>query len=122
MKRRLLTVAIGAALVLSMTGALRDALGSVYPPPDTIRSFFLMPPGWHNFVWTGPSGTEPGTALDCMGDDCAIAYRLGSNQRHERYVPGRTDLSNMGAVDRYESLLALITESGAQCVGMPIYP
>jgi cysteinyl-tRNA synthetase len=121
MKRRLLTVAIGAALVLGVAGALRDALGSVYPPPDTVRSFVLMPPGWHNFVWTGPSGTEPGTALDCMGDDYAIAYRLGSNQRYERYVPGRTDLSNMGAVDRYDSLLVLITGDRARCGGMPGY-
>jgi cysteinyl-tRNA synthetase len=121
MKSRLLTVAIGAALVLGMTGALPNAQGSVYPPPETIRSFVLMPPGWHNFVWTGPSGTEPGTALDCMGDDFAIAYRLQSNQRYERYVPGRTDLSNMGAVDRYDSLLVLITADGARCGGMPVY-
>jgi cysteinyl-tRNA synthetase len=98
-----------------------DALGSVYPPPDTSRSFDLGSPGWHNFVWTGPSGTAPATALDCMADDYAIAYRLQSDQTYERYVPGRTDLSNMGAVDRYDSLLVLVTADGARCEGMPVY-
>jgi hypothetical protein len=118
----LAAAATGPALVLGMSAALLDALGSVYPPPDTIRSFVLMPPGWHSFVWTGPSGTEPGTALGCMGDDFAITYRLQSNQRYERYVPGRTDLSNMGTLNKCDSLLVLITDSGAQCVGMPIDP
>jgi cysteinyl-tRNA synthetase len=121
MKRRLLAVATSAALILGMAAALPDAAGSVYPPPDTIRSFVLMPPGWHNFVWTGPSATDPGTALDCMGDDYAIAYRLQPDQTYQRYVPGRTDLSNMGAVDRYDSLLVLITGDMARCGGMPVY-
>jgi hypothetical protein len=122
MKGCLLTVATGAALILSMAGALLDALGSVYPPPDTIRSFVLVPPGWHSFVWTGASGTAPETALACMSDDFAIAHRLQSNQTYERYVPGRTNLSSMGAVAKYDSLLVLITDSSAQCVGMPIDP
>jgi cysteinyl-tRNA synthetase len=104
-----------------MAAALPDAQGSVYPPPDTIRSFALMPPGWHSFVWTGLSATAPGTALDCIAGDYAIAYRLQSDQTYQRYVPGRTDLSNMGAVDRYDSLLVLITADGARCEGMLVH-
>jgi hypothetical protein len=35
---------------------------------------------------------------------------------------GQGAWSNMGAVDKYDSLLVLITDSGAQCVGMPVNP
>jgi len=52
----------------------------------------------------------------------AIAYRLDSNGTYQRYVPGRTGLSSMGNLNKYDSLLVLITESGARCVGMPIEP
>jgi cysteinyl-tRNA synthetase len=121
MKGRLLAVAASAALVLGIAGALPEAIGSVYPPPETSRSFDLAPPGWHNFVWTGPSATDPGTALDCIADDYAIAYRSESNQTYHRYVPGRIDLSNMGAVDKHDSLLVLITSGGARCQGMPVH-
>ncbi|GAG01479.1 unnamed protein product, partial [marine sediment metagenome] len=95
MKRRLLALATSAALVLAMAAALSGAAGSVYPPPATVRSFDLLPRGWHNFVWTGPSATAPGTALDCIAGDYAIVYRLQSDQTYQRYVPGRTDLSTM---------------------------
>jgi cysteinyl-tRNA synthetase len=121
MKRRLLAAASGTALVLAIVGALPHALGSVYPPPDTSRSFDLAGPGWHSFVWTGLSGTDPETALDCIADDYAIAYRLQPDQTYERYVPGRTDLSNMGAVDRHDSLLVLVTADGTLCEGMPVH-
>ena len=101
--------------------ALPDASASVYPPPATARSFELLSPGWHSFVWTGPSATDPGTALACIADDYAIAYRLASNQTYQQYVPGRTDLSSMGAVDKYESLWVLITDDDARCEGMPVH-
>ena len=121
MKRRLLAAASGSALALAIVGALPHALGSVYPPPDTSRTFDLGPPGWHNLVWTGPSATDPATALNCIADDYAIAYRLQPDQTYQRYVPGRTDLSNMSAVDRYDSLLVLVTADGARCEGMPVH-
>jgi cysteinyl-tRNA synthetase len=122
MKNRLLAATTGAALVLgvAVTPSV-PAPGSVYPPPATVRSFDLLPPGWHNLVWTGPSATEPGTALDCIADDYAIAYRLDSNGAYQRYVPGRTELSSMGAVDKYDSLLVLITADGARCERMPVH-
>jgi cysteinyl-tRNA synthetase len=101
--------------------AVPDAPGSIYPPPETVRSFDLEPPGWHNFVWTGLSATDPGTALDCIADSYAVAYRLDSNQMYQRYVPGRTDISDMGAVNKYEPLLVLITADGARCQGMPAH-
>jgi cysteinyl-tRNA synthetase len=121
MKGRRIATAISAALVLALAATLPDALGSGYPPPETTRSFDLGPPGWHNFVWTGPSGTDPGTALACIADDYAIAYRLGPSQAYERYVPGQSNLSDMGAVDKYESLLVLTTADGARCEEMPLH-
>ena len=121
MKRRPLALATTAALVLGMAAALPDATEPFYAPPATVRSFDLVPPGWHNFVWTGPSGTDPGTALECIADDYAIAYRLQSDQTYQRYVPGRTDLSTMATVEKYDSLLVLITADGARCEGMPVH-
>jgi hypothetical protein len=92
------------------------------PPRPTVRDLDLSPAGWNSFVWTRPSATDPATALDCIADDYAIAYRLQQDQTYQRYVPGRADLSNMAAIDRYDSLLVLITESGAQCLDMPVDP
>ena len=123
MKRRLLALATSAALVLGMAAALSGAAGSVYPPPATVRSFDLLPPGWHSFVWTGPSATAPGTALDCIDDGYGVAYRwLGSTATFERWVPDRPAISDMGPLNQYDSLLVLSTEGGARCLSMPIDP
>jgi cysteinyl-tRNA synthetase len=121
MRGRLLAVAMSTVLVLGIAAALADAPESIYPPSETVRGFDLVPAGWHSFVWTGPSATDPGTVLDCIADDYAIAYRLESEQTYERYVPGRIDLSNMGALEKYDSLLVLITTDGARCEGMPVH-
>jgi len=123
MKRRLLAVATTAALVLGMSAALPYALGSVYPPPETVRSFDLGPPGWHSFVWTGASETAPEMALACIDGSYGVVYRwVGSTGAFERWVPERPAISNMGDLNKYDSLLVLITDSGAQCVGMLIDP
>jgi cysteinyl-tRNA synthetase len=121
MKRRLLALATTAALVLGVAAALPGAAGPVYPPPATSRSFDLLPPGWHNFVWTGSSATAPDTALACIAADYAIAYRLQPDQTYQRYVPGRPDISTMAGVDKYDSLLVLITADGARCQGMLVH-
>jgi len=123
MKGRLAATAISAALVLALAATLPDALGSVYPPPETTRSFDLGPSGWHNLVWTGPSGTEPGTALACIEGGYAIAYRwMDDSEPFERWIPGRPAMSDMRSLNKYDLLLVLITDSGTQCVSTPIEP
>lgn len=121
MRSRVLAVMILAALVMGVAAAPPEATGSAYPAPETTRSFDLASPGWHSFVWTGPSATNPAAALACIADDYAIAYRLESDQTYQRYVPGRTELSNMATLDKYESLLVLTTAEGARCEEMPMH-
>ena len=90
-------------------------------PPAGTRNFDL-PAGWNDFVWTGASDTAPATVLNCIDGDYAIAYRfMETGQTFEREVPGNALLSNMGNLDKYESLLVLVT-TATQCQGMPVDP
>lgn len=90
-------------------------------PPAGTRNFDL-PAGWNDFVWTGASDTAPATVLNCIDGDYAIAYRfMETGQTFEREVPGDALLSNMGNLDKYESLLVLVT-TATQCQGMPVDP
>jgi hypothetical protein len=78
--------------------------------------------GWNSFVWTGPTGTDPATALSCIDGFYAIAYRLiATTQGFERYIPGNADLSNMTNLNKYDNLLVLVTGSGVECE-MPVDP
>jgi hypothetical protein len=75
--------------------------------------------GWNNFVWTGSSGTAAEAALSCIADKFAIAYQWdGTNWK--RYVPDDPDISTLATVNKYDSLLVLITASGVQCTNMPM--
>jgi hypothetical protein len=47
---------------------------------------------------------------------------VGGSETFERWVPDSPAISNMGNLNKYDSLLVLITESDAQCVGMTIEP
>lgn len=86
------------------------------------RTVNLSPAGWHNFVWTGATGTEPGTALACISGKFSIAYEwVDSLQLFQRYVPGVAELSNMDPLTKYDPLLVLITAEGVTCQ-MPVAP
>jgi hypothetical protein len=92
-------------------------------PPATRALDLQM--GWNNFVWTGASGVDPATALNCLEGNYNIAYRLDpSGQTFERYVPGRCDspgLCNMTGLNMDDSLLVLVTAPGLVCE-MPLAP
>lgn len=91
------------------------------PTPGT-RTFDLQM-GWNNFVWTGPTGTDPATVLSCIDGFYAIAYRyVAANQTWQRYIPGDDVLSNMTNLNKYDSLLVLVTGSGVVCQDMPVDP
>ncbi len=97
------------------------------PTPAT-RTFDLTPQGWHNFVWTGANDTPAETALSCIAGppaEFAIAYQwTGPLTGWLRYVPDRCaepGLCTLTTVDKYDSLLVMITASGVQCE-MPVDP
>jgi cysteinyl-tRNA synthetase len=97
--------------------------GPALPPRRPTRDLDLSPAGWHSLVWTGPSGTAPQTALACIDGSYGVVYRwVGGSETFERWVPDSPAISNMGNLNKYDSLLVLITESDAQCVGMTIEP
>jgi parallel beta-helix repeat protein len=81
--------------------------------PSATRTFDLVM-GWNNFVWTGSDGTAAETALQCISGKFAVAYEYDGTS-WKRYVPGEPDISTLATVDKYDSLLVLITASGVQC-------
>jgi parallel beta-helix repeat protein len=92
---------------------------TVTPTPGT-RTFDLQQ-GWNNFVWTGASGTAAETALSCIDGNFAIAYELEAGA-WLRYVPDQADITTLTTVDKYDSLLVLVTATGVQCQDMPVAP
>ena len=85
------------------------------PSPITME----LHQGWNNFVWLGEDGTDPETALECLADQYAIAYRFDAlSQTFQRYVPGRCSqagVCNVANVNRLDSLLVLVTSEGLVC-------
>ena len=74
--------------------------------------------------WQAHLGADPQTALACIADGgYGVAYRwLGATATFERWVPHRPGISDMGDLNKYDSLLVLSTHSGARCLGMPVDP
>jgi len=61
--------------------------------------------------------------LSCIDGFYAIAYRyVALNQTWQRYIPGDDVLPNMTNLNKYDSLLVLVTGSGVVCQDMPVDP
>ena len=96
---------------------------TVSPTPTGTRTFDLVL-GWNNFVWAGADGTSAETALSCIAGppvQFAIAYHWDGTA-WKRYVPGDPGITTLTTVDKYDSLLVLVTASGVQCADMPVEP
>jgi len=90
--------------------------------PGATRSIDLSPAGWHDLAWSGADATDPGTALACISGKYNIAYAWeGPAAGFKRYVQGCAipGICNMGALDKYDTMLVLITASGVTCQ-MPV--
>jgi hypothetical protein len=74
--------------------------------------------GWQNAAWTGADGTTPESAFACAGSSVAAVYKFAEGGALERYFPGRTDISNLTALDQYDTFLVLLT--GPVTCDMPI--
>ena len=85
------------------------------------RTVNLSPAGWHNFVWTGASGTAPETALACIAGKFSIAYEWVDSTQSCSTASYRAppELSNMDPLTQYDPLLVLITAEGVTCQ-MPV--
>jgi len=90
--------------------------------PGATRTVNLSPQGWHTLTWSGADATDPAAVLglSCLSGRYAIAYEwVGSSQQWLRYIPGNSLLSNITAVNKYDSLLIAITAAGVSC-DMPV--
>ena len=65
--------------------------------------------GWQNAAWTGADGTSPESAFACAGSSVAAVYRFTETGSLERYFPGRPDISDLTALDQYDTFLILLT-------------
>jgi hypothetical protein len=74
--------------------------------------------GWQNAAWTGADGTTPESAFACAGSSVAAVYKFAEGGALERYFPGRTDISNLTALDQHDTFLVLLT--GPVTCDMPI--
>lgn len=85
---------------------VQDVSAMSPPHADLVR-------GWNSVCYGGL--TEPADeAAASIGSRLDILYALGSDQVWRRYVPGRSDLTNIGDLPRLTSVLALVTgPSGA---------
>jgi hypothetical protein len=92
--------------------------------PGATRTIDLSPQGWHNLGWSGPDATDPATALACISGDYSIAYAWeGPTVGFRRHVEGCAieGICNMGALDKYDSVLVNITAADVSCT-MPVAP
>jgi parallel beta-helix repeat protein len=95
-------------------------------PSGATRTVNLSPQGWQTLIWSGPDATDPAVALglSCISGKYAIAYEWAGTATPAqwlRYVPGLPLLSNITVVNKYDSLLVLITAAGVTC-DMPVTP
>ena len=82
------------------------------PTPTPGGRVLTIPPGsWANFAWTGVS--SPQSVADCFGaGNISVMYRLdAAAQSYQRWIGSRPDLSDMGQVAQYDTLLALNSSS-----------
>jgi len=64
--------------------------------------------GWQNAGWSGADGTLPEQAFACAAGNYAAAYRF-TDTGLQRYFPGRSDISNMEPLNKYDAFLILVT-------------
>jgi hypothetical protein len=81
---------------------------NVEAAPGTSRTL-QWAAGWQNATWTGPDATTPDSAFTCAGSSVAAVYKFAEGGALERYFPGRTDISNLTALDQYDTFLILLT-------------
>jgi len=77
--------------------------------PAATRTLEWSTTGWFNDTWTGADGTAPETAFACAGANVAAVYKFAEGGALERYFPGRADISNLTALNQFDTFLILLT-------------
>jgi len=67
--------------------------------------------GWNRVCYTGQTKSVQ-DATAGIGGQFGILYVLGSDQAWSRYVPGRSEVSDLTQLNQYDSLLILVTKQG----------
>jgi hypothetical protein len=65
--------------------------------------------GWSSVCYVG-AGKSPDDATAAIAGQLGVVYALASDGNWSRYVPGRTDVSNIARLWRYDAVLMLVTE------------
>jgi hypothetical protein len=65
--------------------------------------------GWSSVCYVG-AGKSPGDATAAIAGQIGVVYTLASDGTWSRYVPGRSDVSNLAHLWRYDAVLVLVTD------------
>jgi len=87
--------------------ASEDATWTVAPDEDLPDSVPLSS-GWNSVCYLGPDKDTEEAASQIEGD-FVIMYSLGRDQSWRRYVAGRPGVSNLTRLEKYTSVLTLVT-------------
>jgi hypothetical protein len=67
-----------------------------------------LTPGWNGLCYSGAT-KDAESAIEGIGGQVGVVYALQPDQKWARYVPGRSDISNLTQFARLSSMLVLST-------------
>jgi hypothetical protein len=79
--------------------------------PSTPLTNANLRQGWNDVCYLG-AAKSPADATASLGGQLAVLYFVGTDQTWSRYVPGRSEVSNIAHLARYNAVLTLVTNSG----------
>jgi hypothetical protein len=82
-----------------------------HEPSGTAPASVPLASGWNNVCYTGPTKSA-GDASAGVAGGFVIMYRLDGGQGWSRYAPGRPEVSNLGQLNQYDTVLMLVSQGG----------
>ena len=79
-------------------------------PTDDLPNSLSLSPGWNSVCYLG-TGKDSEEAASQIEGDFAIIYNLAPDQSWRRYVAGRPEVSNLTRLEKYASVVILVTDS-----------
>jgi len=78
-------------------------------PTNDLPDSLPLAPGWNSVCYLG-TDKDAGEAVSQIEGDFAIIYSLAPDQSWRRYVAGRPEVSNLTRLEKYASVLILVTD------------